>query len=131
MPEDTELIHDLRVQVARLEERVSGDVRLQDERQASSERALEVARKETETARANANEWRGALNDALARFVTREEWELQHRTVVKELADAKDALSCNAGRGAGADNLWLKIMGVAALGLTLGGIIVAAFLKFK
>jgi hypothetical protein len=128
---ETKTLSELRVTVACIEERVNGNTRLQNERQQAAERALDVARHETETARANANEWRGALNDAMVRFVTREEWELQHQVVVKELSNVRDVMSSLTGKGQGADYLWGRLLGVAALGLTLGGIIVGIVLKFK
>ena len=69
-----------------------------DERDAASKEAQAIAAMALDEFKKSSNEWRGALGDTLARTITRQEYEREHRSVLDRVEELRLGSSERRGK---------------------------------
>lgn len=85
----------------------------------ASEKAILVAEVNSEKWRANANEWRSAMDDREAKFATQSEVDLQIRAMANRLGIVETTLATRAGKGEGLNFGWSLLLSVATFAVSL------------
>ena len=83
---------------------------------AAAEKAVQVAEVNSEKWRANANEWRLAMDDREALFVKKETFNSFHDGLTKDIRELKERLDVSQGRGQGYEKIWGWIVAAAGSG---------------
>lgn len=73
--------------------------------------ALKINALTTREDKAGANEWRGALNDTVARMPSKQELDAEFRRVNGRLDELKAGADVNKGSGAGRGQMWGYVAG--------------------
>ena len=83
---------------------------------AAAEKAVQVAEVNSEKWRANANEWRLAMDDREALFVKKETFEGMLMGFTKDIRELKERMDVSQGRGQGYEKIWGWIVAAAGSG---------------
>jgi len=83
---------------------------------AAAEKAVQVAEVNSEKWRANANEWRLAMDDREALFVKKETFEGMLAGLTKDIRELKERMDVSQGRGQGYEKIWGWIVAAAGSG---------------
>jgi len=115
---DDEKVHILDVRVARLEEQYK-----------AKEKALELIAISLTDYKAQANEWRGTVQDIIGKNPTRVEVQATFDRLSDKVSVLERAENKSEGKSSGFNASWLIAVGVATLVLMAGGIVVALIFR--
>ena len=83
---------------------------------AAAEKAVSVAEINAEKWRANANEWRGAMDDREEKMVLKDQLNPTIAGLQKEVNELKASVSTSAGKSAGIEKAWGWLVAAAGSG---------------